>query len=340
MANPIRNRDSVGLPPVHFYQEWINGDHYKWPHDPALTPADSSDFRETLKRTIYMEGPVQTADNFFSRIRKCTVAQLDTLAKCLHRGKYRLDVNSLEAAVTEMGEQGSLAKLRALYRNLTWDEFKNGLGLHQTLAGRYTLLYANDVLGWYREVHGDASDEPDQTLMLSSLQQSKADVSKVAGIMQAVRGDGLETLYLNQAVEHTISLIYDLTDQNKKAKAQDLANQFTLLHKGWGIEYPVALVMQMANEQHGKTFDMPKVGALGYSAARVDVQIARVFNSTYTPKREHEHSAVTMARMVQSLYDKNGRYQFCIDGAAIFLPQEKAPGFDVESNLFQDVGQP
>ena len=340
MGNPIRNRDSVGVPPVHFYQEWINGDHYRWPHDPSLSPSENSSFRETLKSVISREGPVKAADNFFTRIRGCTTAQLATLAEALHRGNYHLDKNSLEEAITDMGTDGNLAKIQALYRNLTWHDFKEGLGLHQALSGNHTLRYANDVLAWYTKEHNGQPDEPDQTLMLMSLQQSKADVSKVAGIMEAVRGSGLETLYINQAVDNTVSLIYDLTPETAKAKAQDLADQFTLLHKGWGIEYPVALVAQLAKEKHGKTFDIPQAASLGYSAARIDVQVAHVFNNTYVAKDKSEHSAVAIARMVQGLYDQNDRYRFCIDGAAIFLPQEKAPGFNVEPGLFQDVGQP
>lgn len=340
MANPIRNRNSVGLPPVHFYQEWINGDHYKWPHDPTLTPAESSNFRETLKSVIYREGAVKAADNFFTRIRGCTAPQLATLAKSLHRGNYHLDNNSLEEAVIGMGMDGNLAKIQALYRNLTWLDFKEGLGLHQALAGQHTMRYASDVVAWYnREHHGNA-DEPDQTLMLMSLQQSNADASKLAGIMQGIRGDGLETLHINTAIEHTISFIYDLTPETAKSKAQAFADQFLLLHKGWGIEYPVALVTLLAKEDHGKTFDIPEVGALGYSAARIDVQVARVFNHTYVPREKGEHSAVVMARMMQSLYDKKSHVQFCIDGAAVFLPQAPTPDFDVEGSVFQDVGQP
>ena len=340
MVNPIRNGDSIGSPPVHFYQEWINGDHYRWPHDPNLTPAENNNFRENLKSVIYQEGPFKVADNLFSCIRGCTAAQLTTLAKALHRRKYHLEKNSLHEAISGMGRDGNLAKIQALYRKLTWQDFKKGLGLHYALSENNTLRYANDVLAWYTKEHNGQPNELDQTLMLMSLQQSKEDVSEVAGIMQAIRGDGLATLHINQVLENTVSLIYDLTPETAKAREQELADQFTLLHKGWGIQYPVALVTQVAKEEHEKTFDIPQVASLGYAAARIDVQVAQVFNNTYVAQDKSEHSSVAMARLVQSLYNQDDRYRFCIDGAPLFLPQEKTPGFDVDPGLFQDVGQP
>ena len=339
MANPVRSRDSVGTPPVHFYYSWLNGDRFKWAHDLSLTPEQRNEIREKLKSSIHRDGAVKTAENFFGRIRKCTPAQIDTLQKCLEAENYHLDPNSLDAAIFEMGEDGSLAKVRALFPHVSWQEFKDYLGVHQALSGVHMLNYADDVLTWYHQANTKGNTVSDQVLMLASLQQCSLDVSKVTGIMKKVLGKGMQEFDLTQATDHVISIIYDLTPNTSKARAQELADQFTLLHKGWGIAYPVALVTQLAREKHNKSFDMPETSTLDYSTARIDVQVARVFDNTYVCKKQ-EHSSVSMARLIQSLYDFNERLQFCVDGAAVFSPKEKTGPFNIEGSLFQDVGQP
>ena len=180
MANPIRSRSSVGTPPVHFYHSWLNGDRFQWQPDLSLTPAQRSDIREQLKSDIYRDGAVKTAANFFSRIRKCTPAQLSTLQKCLSAENYHIEPDSLDGAIFEMGNEGSLAKIRALYPQFTWQDFKDHLGTHQALSGVTMLNYANDVLAWYRQEQSLGKTNNDQVLMLASLQQCSLDVSKVA----------------------------------------------------------------------------------------------------------------------------------------------------------------
>ena len=339
MASPIRNRSSAGTPPVHFYHAWVNGDRFKWPHDSNLTSSQQSDMREKLKSDIYRDGAVKTADNFFSRIRKCTVEQLSTLQRCLEIENYHLDPSSVDTAIFEMGPEGSLAKIRSLYPHMSWQDFNEHLGVYQALSGVHMLNYADDVLAWYRQEQACGNAGSDQASILVSLQQCPLDVSKVVSVMKNVLSGGNDELDVFQATDNIISIIYDLTPQTAKARGQELADQFTFLHKGWGIAYPVALVAQLAREKHNKFFEIPETSMLDYSAARIDVQVARVFDNTYVVKKQ-EHSAVSMARIVLSLYDFNERLKFCVEGAAVFAPKDKTVPLNIESSLFQDVGQP
>lgn len=339
MGNPIRSGQSAGTPPEYFYRNWISGDFFDWPNDPSLTSVQSSDFREKLKAAIDLDGPVKTAENFFSRVRKCTAAQLSTLQKSLEREQYRLDCDSLDVAIFEMDSEGSLEKIRSLFPHMSWQDFNEHLGVHQALSGVHMLNYADDLLAWYRQEQASGNTESDQTLMLVSLQQCSLDVSKVVSVMKNVLNGGLDELNVFQATDNIISIIYDLTPQTAKARAQELADQFTFLHKGWGIAYPVALVAQLVREKHNKSFEIPETSMLDYSAARIDVQVARVFDNTYVAKKQ-EHSAVSMARIVLSLYDFNERLKFCVEGAAVFAPKDKTVPLNIEGSLFQDVGQP
>lgn len=338
-TSPIVNEHVAGPPSLEFYQKWINGDQFLWPHDPSLTLAESNTFREYLKYSIQTEGSVRVAERVFYRVRKCTADQLTNLQKCLHAQKSHLNINSLASAISEMGLYGSLPKLRALFPSMTWEDFNNYLGIHESLSGNHMLLYATDILAWYDQEKTNDTQGTCQMGMLTSLQQCPLDVSTVVSIMRKVYGKGLVKLDLFQATENAVSIIYATTTENSQYKSQQLADQFTMLHKGWGIAYPVALLALMV-QVHNRTFTIPEFSMLKYSGAHVDIQVAKVFSNMQASNGVKDTAAVKAARLVQSLYEKNEQFQFCIKGVGRLSQKEKNAHPEIEGSVFQDVGQP
>lgn len=340
LSNPIVNEHFGNTPSLDFYQKWINGDTFPWPHDPSLTPFESNVFRDNLRCFIQREGAIRVAERLFYRVRKCTANQLDSLQKCLHAERSYLNIGSLESAISEMGAYGSLPKIRALFPNMTWNDFINNLGMHASLSGTNMLLYATDILAWYDQNKNNNTVDVYQMSMLTSLQQCSLDVSKVVGVMRKVYGEGLETLDLSQATENAVSIIYALTPENSQAESQRLADQFTMLHKGFDIAYPVALLVLVSQDIHKKTFNIPEASMLKYSGAKVDIQVAKVFENTQAPNGSKDTAAVKAARLVQSLYDQDERFQFCINGVGRNSQKEKNADINIDGSVFQDVGQP
>lgn len=339
LSSPIVNEHFAGPPSLEFYQKWINGDQFLWPHDPSLTLAESNKFREYLKYSIQTEGSVRVAERVFYRVRKCTADQLTNLQKCLHAQKSHLNINSLASAISDMGLYGSLPKLRALFPSMTWEAFNNHLGMHESLSGNHMLSYATDILVWYDQEKTNDAEGTCQMSMLTSLQQCPLDVSIVVGVMRKVYGQGLAKLDLFQATENAVSIIYATTPENSQYKSQQLADQLTMLHKGWGIAYPVALLVLMV-QVHNRTFTIPELSMLKYSGAHVDIQVAKVFENTQSPSESKGIAAVKAARLVQSLYDQDEQFKFCINGVGRLSQKEKNAHLDIEGTVFQDVGQP
>lgn len=325
---------------MEFYQEWINGDPFLWPQDPSLTLAENNEFREHLKYSIQTEGRVRVAERLFYRVRKCTAHQLANLQKCLHAKHSYFAMDSLQSAISEMGLYGSLPKIRALFPSMTWEDFNNNLGMHESLSGNKMLFYATDILAWYDQEKTNDTEGMYQMSMLTSLQQCPLDVSTVVSVMRKVYGQGLAKLDLVQATENAVSIVYATTTDNSQYKNQQLADQFTMLHKGLGIAYPVALLVLMVQDIHKKTFNIPELSMLKYSGAQVDIQVAKVFENTQVPNGREDIAAVKAARLVQSLYDQDERFQFCINGVGRLSQKEKIAHLEIEGSLFQEVGQP
>ena len=79
---------------------------------------------------------------------------------------------------------------------------------------------------------------------------------------------------------------------------------------------------------------------LKYSGAHVDIQVAKVFENTQSPSESKGIAAVKAARLVQSLYDQDEQFKFCINGVGRLSQKEKNAHLDIEGTVFQDVGQP
>lgn len=344
MANPVRkkqgNREITVSLPLTFYTNWINGVQFPWPNEPSLTDAENKTFRDELEERIYRDGHVLMSVHFFARIRKCTEQQLGTLVKCLQAEGCYLDVHSLDGAIVNMEKQGSLAKLKQLYPNLTWDDFNTCCGVQEALSGSMMPLYANDVLAWYQSECSDDADSGYLPSMLCALQQCKLELSTVLPVMEQVRSLGLVDFSLYESTETPVSLIHDTTLATAMARREELANQFAMLHVGWKVQYPIALMFILMREEYQKSFDVPPIEILHYPTAHVDLQIASIFNGTYIAKANDDFAVVTAAKLVQTLYDKQSQFHFCIDGtSSLNLKNENCP-LEVDSSIFQDVGHP
>lgn len=334
MFGPIVS--DTGPPPNFLYMSWIEGRSGAWPISESMTKQEDREFRSSLRSRFESQTPQENAVALFQTIRSCTAKQITTLQQALDANSYALFEPSIDPAIQTFGKQGNLFKMRALYPAMDWGGFLAHGGVQQSLSSQNMPLYIDDVLEWYSKQ--SIQHTVGGTSMLLALLQCPLDLDVVVAAMHKIKSRmAPQELNLSKITENIVSNIYDLTEYTEKNRSQEVANQLTMLHAGWGIEYPLALVTLVMQEQHHKTFKQPPVDMLGYQTANMDIQVANVFRGAADEPIDKNNATVIKARLVDNLYQKEERLLFCVDGGRQLFPESNNPNLEVDTSIFQDT---
>ena len=331
MTSPILHGRRPSNPLRSLYFKWIKGTTIAWPADPGMTVEEDRIFR---KRTLESMAGLEAEDiakNLFSIVRSCTCKQMQALAQAILAIDCTLDVSKVPMAISDFGEYGSISKIRALYPMLTWKGFDGCAGMHECLSGDYMPQYINAVVQWCNDESVIGEERHlHQEHMLMALQECTLDASTIVEAMTIVKGEDFKVGSIIRATSHVLSNIESL-------KPGAIAKQLLLLHEGWGIQYPAALVQQIAQEVHATNFRIPPVEMLMYPTAQEDIQVANVFKNT-DRALDGNTEVIRRASIIQACYSWKAQWNFCVDAGVGMFSKESIAELKLDSNVFQDIG--